>query len=618
MAVDVREKQFDENIEKLLEGKRYTQLEIQSKILEIKEKYPNVTIKRVCSYGRVSTTHDEQESSLFTQNTVFHTYCERKEQEGWVLVEEVYDRKSATILSKRKKFLYIIEKAKRGEFDILLFKDSKRFSRNTSDFLDLIEELKRLGVYVVFINEMVSSETASREQLTMLGMMSESHSNGLHVSVTNAMLVNMKRPEGRMTHSTFGYDKPTVRDSRIAYINEKEAELIRELFTRLRNLEGFASICEDWRARGIKTKKGYTMDLHNLRRYARNKKYIGIIEMNKDKRADVRSERVKTDPSEWIIAYREDLRIIDDDLFYEVQKIIDSRKHLTAKACEASKTPIVRNRMMSGVMICSCCGRKFKRMQGGGKRTYNYFGCDTVKQKKKHTSNTECTNTRNIRQDEFYQCMSLYFKELLENQDNLKELVRERITSILDKQAKESVDYISEDEIVKAKEKMERAKDLFIEGMISRAEFDKYKDELKELENKSSNNKLGYFSSIDIDAVVEKFCENLEKCIQIGLSEDSMDGVQFNSLFDSIIAYPDNLEVNFKLYDSPLLDTDRCGCTAKNDRTININHLINWHFVGESCLRIKTLDHYNRRMYRLSKIYGHIGIDYEDKINIVI
>ena len=618
MAVDVREKQFDENIEKLLEGKRYTQLEIQSKILEIKEKYPNVTIKRVCSYGRVSTTHDEQESSLFTQNTVFHTYCERKEQEGWVLVEEVYDRKSATILSKRKKFLYIIEKAKRGEFDILLFKDSKRFSRNTSDFLDLIEELKRLGVYVVFINEMVSSETASREQLTMLGMMSESHSNGLHVSVTNAMLVNMKRPEGRMTHSTFGYDKPTVRDSRIAYINEKEAELIRELFTRLRNLEGFASICEDWRARGIKTKKGYTMDLHNLRRYARNKKYIGIIEMNKDKRADVRSERVKTDPSEWIIAYREDLRIIDDDLFYEVQKIIDSRKHLTAKACEASKTPIVRNRMMSGVMICSCCGRKFKRMQGGGKRTYNYFGCDTVKQKKKHTSNTECTNTRNIRQDEFYQCMSLYFKELLENQDNLKELVRERVVNIIKEQNKNSYSIVSDDEIVKAKEKMERAKSLFIEGMISRNEFDKYKDELKELENKKSNNISGYMENIDVDAIVEKFCRNLEECIQIGISEDSMDGVQFNSLFDNIIVYPDNLVINFKLYDSPLLDPDRGGCTSKDDRTINIDHLIDWQWIGKNCLEFKNRSRQSRCTYRFSSILGHIGIDYKDKINIVI
>lgn len=615
MTETLKEKQFDEDINKLLEGKRYTEYEIQERIKLIKEKFPNVPIKRVCSYGRVSTTHDEQESSLFTQNAVFHNYCENKEKDGWVLVEEVYDRKSATILSKRKKFLYIIEKAKRGEFDIILFKDSKRFSRNTEDFLALIEELKRIGVYVVFINEMVSSETASREQLTILGMMSESHSNGLHVSVTNAMKINMKRPEGRMTHNTFGYDKPTVRDSRIAYINEEEAELIKELFTRLRNLEGFASICEDWRARGIKTKYGYEMNLHNLRRYARNKKYIGILEMHKDTRADVRSERVKTDPSEWVIAYRPDLRIIDDDLFYEVQEILDSRKHLTEKATKAS---IVRNRMMTGVMTCACCGRKFKRMQGGGKRTYNYFGCDTVKSKKKHTSNIHCDNNRNIRQDELYHCLSLYFKELLENQDNLKMLVKERVVSILNKQAKENVNYVDESEIIKAKEKVERAKELFIEGMISRAKLDEYKNELKDLENKSSKNNMGYFSKIDVDAVVEKFCNNLDKCLQIGLSEDSMDGVQFNSLFESIMVYPDNLVINFRGYNSSLLDIDRGGCITKDDRVISVKNLINWRFVGENCLELKNLNSENRSTYRFSKILGHIGFDYTDEINLII
>lgn len=616
MVTADRERLFDENIEKLLEGKRYTKQEIKDKIEYIKAKYPNVDIKRVCSYGRVSTVSEQQESSLFTQSAVFHSYCENKERDGWVLVEEVYDRKSATLLSRRKKFLYIIEKAKHGEFDILLFKDSKRFSRNTEDFLSLIEELKRLGVYIVFINEMISSETATREQLTMLGMMSESHSNGLHLTMTKAMMINKQRPEGRMTHNTFGYDKPAVGDSRVVYINEEEAGYIRELFIRLRNHEGFASICEDWRARGIKTKLGNVTDLHALRRYARNKKYIGILEMNKDGRADVRSERVAKDKSEWIIRYREDLRIIDDDLFYEVQDILDSRTHLTEKATKAS---VIRNRMMTGVITCSCCGRKFKRMQGGGKKTYNYFGCDTVKTKKKHTTNIDCTNTRNIRQDEFYYCLTLYFKELLKNQDNLKELVKERITSIIKEKAKETNNLlVSEEEIVHAREKVERAKSLYIEGIITRTEFDKYKNDLKELENKHKSNNLGYFDNYDVDTLVNKFCDNLDDCIQIGLSEDSIDGVKFNSLFDSIIAYPDNLVINFKLHNSPLLDVYGGRVQAKNYRTISLNNLMDWEHINKKCLELKDMDTYHRRIHRLSRILGHLGVDYEDSINIII
>ena len=614
----VDEQKFDDEIQKLLEGRKYTQAEIDAKIKFIQETYGITDIVRVCSYGRVSTTHTEQESSLYNQNKRFHTYCNKKEEDGWVLVEEVYDRKSGTVLSERKKMLYIIEKAKAGYFDILLFKDSKRFSRNTEDFLSLIEELKRLKIYVVFINEGVNSKTATREQLTMLGMMSESHSNGLHLSVTSAMKIKMETGV-RMPPNTFGYDKPTVRDSNVFSINEAEAELIRELFTRLRNLEGFASICEDWRARGIKTKTGGEMSKEALKRYARNKKYIGIFEMGKDTRSDVRAKRQKTDPSEWKVKYDERARIVEDSLFYEVQTILDARSSKVKESIvNKEKLKTTRNRMLSGVIKCGVCGRGFQRQVGGSKgRPYGYFGCQTAKDSKKHSSNIECTNTRNVRQDELIHCLGLYLKELLENKEDLKKLVRERVKAIIAEEQKTTGDDIELlTEIDKAKVRLERAKELFIEGEISKAEYNEYKSNLKALESRQTKSTYNMLKDYDVEKIVETFCNNLEKCIEMGLDEDKIDGFLFNSLFDEIIVYPDRIEVNFKLLgNSGLVDINRGGCTLNNDYKIDANGLINWAFIRKDCLRKKDE---NRRMYRLSGIFGRIGAEYVDDVNIFI
>ena len=92
MSARYNEEQFNNDIKELLKGKKYSEEEIQNRINEIKSTYPDAEIQRICSYGRVSTNHDEQESSLFTQNIMFHNFCDYHKKDGYVLVEEIYDR----------------------------------------------------------------------------------------------------------------------------------------------------------------------------------------------------------------------------------------------------------------------------------------------------------------------------------------------------------------------------------------------------------------------------------------------------------------------------------------------------------------------------------------------
>lgn len=278
-------------IEELKAGITYSNEEINEIVEAIKKKYPNTSIKRVCAYGRVSTKHEEQETSLLTQHEVFKNYCERHQEQGYVLVNEVYEQKSGTVTSKRKVFLQIVEEARQGEYDILLFKSSSRFSRNRNDFVDLIEDLQREGIYLVFIREDVNTKTADRNTLTLLGMLAESYSNSLHDSVSKAIEVRQNSKLGRVPGNVFGYKRHKDNTS-LADIVPYQAELLNELFNRYVNGEGIASICRDWQERGIKTYNGGTMSMFALRRYIRNPLYKGILEMGKFTKHDVRSRQI--------------------------------------------------------------------------------------------------------------------------------------------------------------------------------------------------------------------------------------------------------------------------------------------------------------------------------------
>lgn len=92
--------EFDKRIKELLKGIRVSESDIQGKLDKVQE--IGLSPIRVCSYGRVSTKSDEQESSLVNQHTIFNNYCDRQLENGWVLAEEVFDQKTGTLMANRR------------------------------------------------------------------------------------------------------------------------------------------------------------------------------------------------------------------------------------------------------------------------------------------------------------------------------------------------------------------------------------------------------------------------------------------------------------------------------------------------------------------------------------
>lgn len=104
---------------------------------------------RVAAYCRVSTDHEEQQTSYKTQIEYYTNYI--KENPNWKFVKIFADEGlSATSTAKRKEFLEMMEMCREGKIDLILTKSTSRFSRNTLDTLQYVRMLKDIGVTVIF------------------------------------------------------------------------------------------------------------------------------------------------------------------------------------------------------------------------------------------------------------------------------------------------------------------------------------------------------------------------------------------------------------------------------------------------------------------------------------
>lgn len=542
-----------DNIERLKQGVVYSESEINEIINNIHTQYPNTSIKRVCAYGRVSTKQEEQESSLLTQHEVFRNYCEHHKKDGYVLVEEMYEQQTGTLITKRKMFKQIVDDAKAGMYDILLFKSSSRFSRNTEDFLGLVEELKRQHIYLVFISENVNTETADRQLLTLLGMMAESYSNSLHDSVSTSIRIKQNSELGRVPGNVFGYKRHKDNTS-LADIVPEQADLLRELFNRYADGEGIASICKDWQERGIKTYNGGTMSMFAIRRYIRNPLYKGVLQMGKFKKHDVRAKRERTPDEDLIVRHRPDLQIIEPELWDYCNAIMDSNKRsLTEQGCFVKKTDTVRDKLFSKVIKCGECGRNYNRKESNHKSTkkYTYLMCGYKKYNKLNQASQQvCHNEKVIRLDTLIEILSFFISDLITNQDNIKELVVAKITNILNEMKSSGIDKQTEQQLKDAKEKLKRFVELYKDGLIDESEYREQRQIVKQLKQEVKASCIVDIDASTIEAYADEFIGNLESIALNELSDETMSSLdikEFNKLFDNITVYSDHIDIVFKV-----------------------------------------------------------------------
>lgn len=318
---------------------------------------------RVAAYCRVSTDHEEQQTSYKTQIEYYTKYI--KENPNWKFVKIFADEGlSATSTAKRKEFLEMMEMCKEGKIDLILTKSTSRFARNTLDTLQYVRMLKDIGVAVIFEKEKINTAEINSEMILQLyAMFSQAESESISNNVKDGRRKGYKIGKVPMMYGNiFGYRKGEDGKPKIV---PEEAEIIVAMFTKFLEGDSLKDIGKWLELQGIKTVKGNSKWSKSvIKSILENEKYKGDVLIQKSFTADLFSKKSVRNTGElpMYLIKNHHIPIIEPEVFDKVQYELKRRYNKTIRVNENLATRYSSKYALTDIVVCGECGAKYKRV----------------------------------------------------------------------------------------------------------------------------------------------------------------------------------------------------------------------------------------------------------------
>lgn len=310
---------------------------------------------KVAAYCRVSTDSDAQLESLEAQKTHYENYITSRDD--WEFAGLYYDEGiTGTKKDKRPELLRLIDDCKAGKVDFIVTKSISRFSRNTTDCLELVRKLLSLHIPIFFEKENIN--TGSMESELFLAILS-SMAEGESVSISeNSKWSIQKRFENgtfKCSYPPYGYDW----DGEQMLVNPEQAAVVKEIFAALLSGKGTHAIAEDLNLRGVPSKRGGRWMATTIRGMLSNEKYVDdcLFQKTYSDSQFVRHTNHGEQAQYMVRDHHEP--IISREDFEAAQAFVKQR---ASEKGGIKGTEKYQNRyVFSGKIICGECGGTFKR-----------------------------------------------------------------------------------------------------------------------------------------------------------------------------------------------------------------------------------------------------------------
>ena len=314
---------------------------------------------RVTFYARVSSEKDEQLNSLENQISYYRNFIQKNA--SWQFVEGYIDEGlSGMSTKKRENFHNMISDAKAGLFDLVITKEITRFARNTLDSIRYTRELLNYGVGVFFQNDNINTlDEDSELRLTIMSGIAQDELRKLSSRIKFGHQEAIKKNVVLGNSRIFGYRK----DNKRLVIDEKEAKMVRELFTLYATDNYSMKQIEDifWN-KGYRNNNGKKICHSTMSNTISNPKYKGYYVGNKVKIVDMFTKKQKfLPPEEWVM--------FKDETGQIVPAIVSEELWEQANAVLKRRSRDVKNRqnqcnhanLLTGKMYCTHCGKLYYR-----------------------------------------------------------------------------------------------------------------------------------------------------------------------------------------------------------------------------------------------------------------
>jgi len=234
---------------------------------------PQKREKRVGIYCRVSTNSANQLKSLTAQVSALTRLTAANPK--WLLVDVYIDIASSKTGSSRKEFTRMLQDCKSRDIEIILTKSISRFGRDTVEILDALNQLRILGVRVIFEQEVL--DTADTDNDLMISIIesiaqaeNESRSDNIKWGIKQRAAQGTSKLYNRKCYGYLNADDGSL------IIEELEAKNVRMIFSMYLQGKSVMGIVSELERLGIKSPTGKvkwckrTIDV-----MLSNEKYIG-------------------------------------------------------------------------------------------------------------------------------------------------------------------------------------------------------------------------------------------------------------------------------------------------------------------------------------------------------
>ncbi len=315
-------------------------------------------IKFCVGYYRYSSDM-QREESIEAQKRAVESYAEKN---GLVLVDEFIDRAKTAKNDKRPNFQRMMVACEEGGFDIILVHKLDRFFRNSGESAIYRKKLSKFNIQLIsvtqsfterpktFEGKLMTAITEIRDEEYIINLAAEVE-KGKKENALKSMHVGGSPPYG------FKLDRETM----LLQINEKEADVVRQVFKRFLEGVGYGEIMEEINILGYKTRKGQAFVKSSFLSMLKNEKYAGTYIYNKSSSKDDdgrRNGHTYKPREEWVCVEGGCPALVSKEDFEKVQEKLATRMQ-TRQHSHAKETYL-----LTGRMVCGQCGGSFS----GGRR----------------------------------------------------------------------------------------------------------------------------------------------------------------------------------------------------------------------------------------------------------
>lgn len=296
----------------------------------------------------------------------------------------------------------LISDCRSERIDRIITKSISRFARNAEELLVTVRMLKEIGVSVYFEEQNLDTETLSAEVLlTIPGAVAQQESISISENMRWSYRKRMESGEFNCCTPAYGFCRA---DGELAIV-EKEAETVRYIFELALQGLGRQNIANILTAEKIPTPRGRSVwSYGTVDHILRNRRYMGDALLQESYTTQSLPFKRKKNKGQLPKYYVKSSNpaIISKETFEAVQMLPKER-------CESSYAK--RNRyIMSGVIYCPDCGKKFRHQKLSGKA---YWICSS-----RASGKTNCRSIR-LSEQKLEDTFMLLFHKLRENADEL-------------------------------------------------------------------------------------------------------------------------------------------------------------------------------------------------------